>query len=182
MSLPCSALRRKKRWSIDDLELLEVPSHLSKSNKTAWERLLTHIHLAQAFDDMEQIVSNDAVENEILTRCYINMMLFSGLLAERSIVQTARPRKPPPPEEPSTLPSTPVGASKRTECLFPVDFLPHTPAPLSENTERLLVGIYFKTRFEQVVQYQGRARLLSGYADQTLGYKHKNSTAGSLMC
>jgi hypothetical protein len=122
------------------------------------------------------------VWNEALARCFINFVVFHCLLAERKLVMTAKVR----PEEPSSTSdpflSNPINPSPTT---------PAQPAPVTASQPALptripnlnsftpqtlsSVGVYFETPLSQTVMHKGKAMLLSGWADYTLGHSQTES-------
>ena len=113
------------------------------------------------FTKFRSVLGQKHIHNEALARCFINLVVFSCILEERSIIQNSKIR--------------------------PISFSPIIPTPTppahssSEKTEPVAIGLYFETELKQKTIYEGKTVLLSGLADYSLGYRQGGASSGNLV-
>lgn len=126
-----------------------------------------------------------------MARCFINFIVFQCLLAERKQVMTAKAR----PEELSSTsdpfvsnsinpsPTTPVNPSQPAPATASQPALPTRTPNLNSFTPQTpsSMGVYFETSLSQTVIHNGKAMLLSGWADYTLGHSQAGSGSSNLV-
>ena len=120
------------------------------------------------FDKLKTIVGQGHGPNEALSRCYINMVVFTCIIDERSVMQRSTLSSSTTPSLPSS--STPTRPTETD----PRDTSKHQSEPTA-------IGLYFETELKQKVTYQGKQYVLSGFADYSLGHTQRGSGSVNLV-
>ncbi len=113
------------------------------------------------------MVGKTSSQNEALSRCFINLIIFQCVLDKRNATSKIQ-LKPPISSEATVRPATPIKADSSSTSL-------ELSVPLKD------LSLFVEMELKQEITDKGRPHLLTGIADSTLGYSNLQSISGNLI-